>query len=1027
MHPDIPDEQAYFDHALDLRERLDANLDRAASLAADPKTAAELRRRVGALGVVDPAQSVAFGRIDQEGQRFYIGRGAIWDEKNDLVVVNWQAPVAAPFYMATPNEPQGIDLRRIFRCRDNRILDIEELVFAAVADRIASNGHGDHDDLDGAGLNGDGDHDHDGVGGFGEGADDGVDSDERRLARHGLVMTDTLLEALGRERSGELADIVTTIQAAQYDVITRDPEQLLIVQGGPGTGKTVVGLHRVSWLLFNRREQLAEKDVLIVGPNKGFIRYISAVLPSLGDEAVVQLPLTGLGPRVKVARIDPVEVRRLKGDRRMLRLILRAIRNRERVSRRIVEFTVERRRVQFEGEKLAVRARQLAGQPHNEIRRSLRAFVLDEVQRQLAQRGGRDYGGYEPDLRGDAGREIDNYLERVWPHLTPQSFLVELFSTRSRLEAAAAGLLTSDEIDQLLLSRDLPVAEWPWAVDDIPLLDLAETLLNGPPPTYEHVVVDEVQDLSPMQFESIRRRSRTGWMTVLGDLAQATSPWAPGSWEEVALHLRRDRVNTELVELSLGYRLPSEVHEVAMRLLPEIAPRLKRPDPLRSSGHPVTVLSARPDQLPDAVARTVGDLVGQGLVGVIAPARDLPAVSAALQGAGIACTPELQPGSQVVALQAEQAKGLEFDNVVVVEPAQIAAESPQGLRALFVALTRPTRRLSLVHAEPLPRVLGLDSPVPESPVTDTSLDDDLPPEPERPRFLASPAPAPAPAPPPRPVAEPYDRPDPYADHQPHEARLEPDFHDPRGHPDPREARDPWDPREVQDPRDHRDHRDARDPRQAHDPRDYRDARAPRDPRDGHDPRELQDLHDPHDTPAYADAPPPPPAYADPSYPAEPPRANGIHHHEADELPPLPPPPPPPPPPPMSYLAAPEPAPPAPAPAPTPAPAPVEPPPTPVSASGIDLRIERPLGRPPAPAADVAPAPVAAPVAAAADLPAPSADPLRALEQEMARAMAATLADALRRYVTPALIPQVVEQMARLLDEPTRSRNAADDA
>ena len=1025
MHPDTPDEQAYFDHALDLRERLDANLDRAASLAADPKTAAELRRRVGALGVVDPAQSVAFGRIDQEGQRFYIGRGAIWDEKNDLVVVNWQAPVAAPFYMATPNDPQGIDLRRIFRCRDNRILDIEELVFAAVADRIASNGHGDDDDLDGD-LNGNGDTPGADAAGGGEGE---PETDERRLARHGLVMTDTLLEALGRERSGELADIVTTIQAAQYDVITRDPEQLLIVQGGPGTGKTVVGLHRVSWLLFNRREQLAEKDVLIVGPNKGFIRYISAVLPSLGDEAVVQLPLTGLGPRVKVARVDPVDVRRLKGDRRMLRLILRAIRNRERVSRRIVEFTVERRRVQFEGEKLAVRARQLAGQPHNEIRRSLRAFVLDEVQRQLAQRGSREYGGgYEPDLRGDAGREIDNYLERVWPHLTPQSFLVELFSTRSRLEAAAAGLLTSDEIDQLLLSRDLPVAEWPWAVDDIPLLDLAETLLNGPPPTYEHVVVDEVQDLSPMQFESIRRRSRTGWMTVLGDLAQATSPWAPGSWEEVALHLRRDRVNTELVELSLGYRLPSEVHEVAMRLLPEIAPRLKRPDPLRSSGHPVTVTTARPEHLVDAVVRTVRDLLGQGLVGVIAPARDLPAVATALQGAGVACTPELQPGSQVVALQAEQAKGLEFDNVVVVEPAQIAAESPQGLRALFVALTRPTRRLSLVHAEPLPRVLGLDSPVPESPVTDSSLDDDLPPEPERPRFLASPTPPTPPAstaPPPRPVAEPYDRPDPYETH-------EPDY------PAYAEAREPLDARGRHDPRDGRDPYE-RDPYE----------RGPRDPRDPRVHQHLQDLHDPHDTPAYADTPPPPPAYVDPtypdpSYPGEPARSNGVHHHDAEDAP-LPPPPPPPPPPPLPYLAPasgregpvtePPPIPSAPDGPPAPASTPV-----PGSASGIDLRVERPLARPPAAVANPAPAPVAStPVAPASPVapalsatpaapaaPAPSADPLRALEQEMARAMAATLADALRRYVTPALIPLVVDQMARMLDE-AHGPDASDDA
>jgi DNA helicase IV len=690
MHPDVPEEQAYFDRALDLRDRLEANLDRAATLAADPKTAAELRRRVGALGVVDPAQSVAFGRIDADGNRWYIGKGAIWDEENDLVVVNWQAPIAAPFYTATPDNTEGLDRRRIFRCRDNRILGIEEMVFNGISKAVA----------------------------------------EGRVPEP--VLTDTLLESLGRERSGELADIVATIQAAQYDVIARDADQLLIVQGGPGTGKTVVGLHRISWLLFNRREQLKPQDVLIVGPNPAFIRYLSGVLPALGEAAVVQMPLSDLGPRVRVGIVDDTELRRLKGDRRMLRLLLRGLRNRERVALRPVELTVEGRRVQLDGDRLAGRARQLAGQPHNDARRELRAFVIDEVQRLLTHRGFRDVAAFDIDVRGAAAREVDNYLERVWPNLTPQAFLLELFSTRRQLEAAAAGLLTSEEIDLLTLPRDSNVSTWLWSVDDVPLLDMSDILLNGPPATYEHIVVDEAQDLSPMQFESIRRRSRTGYMTVLGDLAQATSPWAPASWEEVALHLRRDRVNTDLAELSLGYRLPSEVHEVAMRLLPEIAPRLNRPEPLRSSGHPVTVTAtgSGAGELAQGVVRAVREVLGSGLLGVITSERDHAAITAALDEEGLAWSPELQPATPIVVLGAEAAKGLEFDNVIAVEPAQIAAESPQSLRALFVALTRPTRRLALVHAEPLPKVLGLESPLPGDVAASASASASAPSEPD---------------------------------------------------------------------------------------------------------------------------------------------------------------------------------------------------------------------------------------------------------------------------------------------------------
>ena len=372
-------------------------LERSPNLSAHPKAVLELRRRVSGLGVVDPDEAVAFGRIEAGGQRWYIGKGAIWDDDNDLVVVNWQAPIAAPFYTASPHDPEGLDARRVYRCQGNQIQAIEEIVFRDLAEAIAAG------------------------------------------REPGPVLSDALLESLGRDRSGELAEIVATIQAAQYDVISRDVDQLLVVQGGPGTGKTVVGLHRVSWLLFNLRDRLEPNDVLIVGPNPAFVRYISAVLPSLGDEAVVQLPLSALGPRVRVGSVDPPAVRRLKGDRRMLRLLERGLRNRQRVTTDDVELRVGGRQVSLNGRRIATRARQLLGRPHNEAHRELRAFLIDEARRQLTRAGVRDLGAFEISGRGESGREIDNYLERVWPSSPPSrssSSCCRAASSSSRLRSA---------------------------------------------------------------------------------------------------------------------------------------------------------------------------------------------------------------------------------------------------------------------------------------------------------------------------------------------------------------------------------------------------------------------------------------------------------------------------------------------------------------------------------------------------------------------------------------------------------------
>ena len=303
----------------------------------------------------------------------------------------------------------------------------------------------------------------------------------------------------------------------------------------------------------------------------------------------------------------------------------------------------------------------------------------------------------------------------MWPQLTPQSFLVELLSSRQQLVTAALGTLRDTEIDLLALPSGTRAGTWQWSVDDIPLLDAADALLNGRPPSYEHIVVDEAQDLSPLQLDSIRRRSRSGSMTVLGDLAQATSPWAHESWDEVVEQLRHNGVSNETVELELGYRLPAEVHEVAMRLLPEVAPTLQSPRAVRRTGHDVMVTTTAASELAAVTVATIRDLLGTGLIGVVCPRPCALSWPTASMSTGWHGRPSRAATSPVVVLGADEVKGLEFDCVVVVEPAQIVAEAEHGLRSLFVALTRCTSRLAIVHAQPLPDVLGLAADPPDAP------------------------------------------------------------------------------------------------------------------------------------------------------------------------------------------------------------------------------------------------------------------------------------------------------------------------
>lgn len=665
MAVDRVEEQAYFDEALVRREGYRESLGRVPEALSGRYGQEKARKYIEAVDLAPPDEPVAFGRIDRGGEKLYIGKNAIWDESNEVMVINWRLDAAAPYYKATPQDPLGLDAKLTYRCDKNEIQAIDELVFRSL----------------------------------------------EAAAMSGVPPTsDALLAALGATRNGELADIVQTIQAAQYDVITQDMEQLLVVQGGPGTGKTVIGLHRVSYLLYNRMDALKNQDVLVVGPNRGFIRYIASVLPSLGDVSVAQLAVTALGPAVRSGREEPAASRRIKGELRMIELLERGLANRRSLPTEDFKLGVAGRSITFPAATLQQVVNQRANAAHNDVYRDLREKMIDIASQ--ASAGSSRLTQAPQDARGDAAREIDNFLERTWPNLTPQAFVLELLSTRRQLVAAAAGSFSDAEVEAIAIPPNTRIGDWEWSGDDVAVLDAASELLDGSPEkTYAYIVVDEAQDLSPLQIRAIKRRSRTGWMTILGDLAQATSPWAHDSWEEVAAHLGRPGVDLHVEELLFSYRLPMEVHQIAMRLMPHIVEGVDAPDAVRPSGHNPIIVPTEAGGLAGGVCDVIQRLLGRGLIGVVAPSSVLPSIEAALRELELVWSSELGPTSAQIVLQtAEQSKGLEFDNVIVVEPSGIVSETEHGLRALFIALTRCTSRLAIVHALPWPDELGSQDP-----------------------------------------------------------------------------------------------------------------------------------------------------------------------------------------------------------------------------------------------------------------------------------------------------------------------------
>jgi DNA helicase IV len=698
-------------------------------------------------------QALTFGRIDRvnevphegrngdrpepdrdpETETFHIGRLAIHSADHDPLVVDWRAPIAEPFYRATGRDPQGLVLRRHLALEGRRVVGIED-------ERFSAPGSVDLADAQGA-------------------AGEGVDAD----GGGELIVSDlpiggpaALLAALDRSRSGRMTDIVSTIQREQDEIIRAPLTGVLVVQGGPGTGKTAVALHRAAYLLYTHRFPLERQGVLVVGPNPLFLRYIEQVLPSLGETGVTLSTVSGLVSEIRIKESGPVEVARLKGDARMAKVVARAVRSRQRAladdvaipygalflrltvedSRRIVDVVRRRpgthnarRRIveQSVAQLLADRARQTQQTLGVGIPASVTAFPGYEDPSELAE-DEFDFDDFSRKVRRVP--ELAGALDRMWPRLSPHELLHDLFGAPPLIAAASRGVLTPDEQVLLRRPRSASFEEVAWTPADAALVDEARHLLgprngNGDDGLrkYGHIVVDEVQDLSPMQLRMLTRRSLSGSMTVVGDIAQATAPWAPRSWADITDHLPQRRP-ARSVELTVSYRTPAEVLAVASRVLAMAAPELTPPRPVRRTGEDPRLIAvrdangSRADATLEDLGRQVAEVAGEevaavksGRVAILAPESLLPVLSEALAAAGqpVVDARDMRKGGlsePLVLLAAEATNGLEFDSVVVVEPGVIAGETARGLRTLYVALTRPTQRLTVVHLTAAPAALA---------------------------------------------------------------------------------------------------------------------------------------------------------------------------------------------------------------------------------------------------------------------------------------------------------------------------------
>ncbi len=628
-----------------------------------------LYRRMKALED-DPTVPLFFGRLDYDAalgaetdETLYIGRRHVTGGAGDEpMVIDWRAGMSLPFYQARPGEPMHVRRRRRFGFSHGQLTAYE---------------------------------------------------DEELTTTVTSASSDILESEIERPRTGPMRDIVATIQPEQDTIVRAQLGHSLCVQGAPGTGKTAVGLHRAAYLLYAFRDQLARSGVLVVGPNDSFLSYIADVLPALGEIDATQATVASLvsdANRVLIRGLDPVPTALVKGDARMADVLQRAAWG----------------QLQPAAATLVV--------PRGAHQWRVPAYLADEMVAELVDRGVRyeagramipqrlahhvllkmEAAGDSPDDRVQnavaRSKPVKAYADSLWPALDPAKLVWRLLTDADFLRTAANGILTDDEQQLIVATKPArSVGTARWSLADAVLIDEAADVLHRTP-SLGHVILDEAQDLSPMMLRAVGRRASTGSVTVLGDLAQATTPWATRSWRESLTHLGHPDATIE--ELVAGFRVPGAVIDFAARLLPQIAPALTPPHSVRRHRGELDLRRSGEVEA-ELVTATRSALDNEGTIGVIVADVAVTTVRRLLELHHISYDllgEQTQAfDTRVDLVPATLAKGLEFDHVVLLEPADIVAAEPDqvtGLRRLYVCLTRAVSSLVVVHAQDLPAVLA---------------------------------------------------------------------------------------------------------------------------------------------------------------------------------------------------------------------------------------------------------------------------------------------------------------------------------
>jgi DNA helicase IV len=656
----IDDERHYLTQAREYLNLMRQNVLGLRALGGDPVSEeylkAELYRRAEALKDI-PDAPLFFGRlVFGNADDFHIGRRHVHDPEGIPVVLDWRAPVSRPFYRASQTDPMDLTRRRRFGFDGGALTAFEDETF-------------------------------------------GGGPAERRYESR------LLIDEIERPRYGPMRDIVATIQPEQDDIVRADAMTTVCVQGAPGTGKTAVGLHRVAYLLYAHKEQVTRRGVVVIGPNRAFLSYIRNVLPALGELDVSQTTIGDLVATTPVRGTDTDAVGVIKGDARMAEVLRRALWAQLREPEHALVVVRGSRRWRVSAYELGELISELTqrrvryGAGRELFAHRIAHAVLTQIE---------TAGEATDDRTHDAVRRsaaVRAMVDALWPKMDPKKLVYLLLSSPDALKRFGDGLLDRGEREALAWD---PVPRSPgsvkWTSADQVLLDESRDLIERTT-SLAHVVVDEAQDLSAMEARAIGRRCSTGAATVLGDLAQGTTPWAATSWETMLTHL--GKAGASVRELSTGYRVPRQILDFASRLLPSIAPGLRSAASLRedpASLRIVEVSGSVPDRVADAAAEA---LSGAGSVAVICADAQVPELSRALESASLefSVLDGGVSGSRLMLVPVTLAKGLEYDHVILAEPSLIATGEAYGLRRLYVALTRAVSRLTVIHAEPLPDAL----------------------------------------------------------------------------------------------------------------------------------------------------------------------------------------------------------------------------------------------------------------------------------------------------------------------------------